>query len=177
MAGMSGRAPEGVGIVTVTCGLQASLRPGQEPDSLLRSSGLLREQDGAASEKEDEHVEDASAVEELRTGTGRLRRDGAWRVPQRMKVVSVTGAIKLDFSEAQLPQGAIEIELKSGTGAVRLILPEGATADISRFQPALGSFHSWVPSEQVPGHPHFVLHGVAGTGRVRVGYPGWRMRF
>jgi hypothetical protein len=90
-------------------------------------------------------VEDASPVEELRTGTGRLRRDGAWSVAQRMKVVSVTGAVKLDFSEAQLPEGAIEIELKSGTGAVRLILPQGATADISRFQPALGSFHSWVP--------------------------------
>ena len=94
-------------------------------------------------------MDDGSAVEELRTGTGRLR-DGGWSVPQRMKVVSVTGAVKLDFSEAQLPDGAVEIELTSGTGAVRLILPEGATADISRFQPALGSF---IPGSRQTGYP------------------------
>jgi hypothetical protein len=117
-------------------------------------------------------VEEEVPVEELRTGTGQLRRDGAWNVPQRMKVVGITGSIKLDFCQARLPLGVIDIELESGTGAVRLILPAGATADNSRFQQGTGSLSSKVPSQPTAGHPHFVLHGFAGTGRVRVGYPG-----
>jgi hypothetical protein len=106
----------------------------------------------------------------LRTGTGTLKRTGAWRVPSKLQVVSATGAVKLDFREAILNGGHVDIEVRSGTGAVDLILPAGATADLSGLSQLTGHIHSAAPTQPTPEHAHFTVHGALGTGGVRVAY-------
>jgi hypothetical protein len=113
-------------------------------------------------------AEDSPEV--LRAGTGTLKRTGAWRVPAKLQVMSATGAVKLDFREAVLNDGLVDIEVRSGTGAVDLILPAGATADLSGLSQLTGHVHSAAPAQPAPGHTHFTVHGALGTGGVRVAY-------
>jgi hypothetical protein len=104
----------------------------------------------------------------LPSGTGTLKRTGAWRAPSKLQVVSATGAVKLDFREAILDGGQVDIEVRSGTGAVDLILPAGATADLSGLSQLTSHIRSAAPAQPTPDHAHFTVHG--GTGGVRVAY-------
>ncbi len=106
----------------------------------------------------------------LRAGTGTLKRAGAWRVPSKLQVMSATGAVKLDFRDAILNGDHVDIEVHSGTGAVDLILPSGATADLSGLSQLTGRIHSAAPTQPTPEHTHFTVHGALGTGGVRVAY-------
>ena len=109
-------------------------------------------------------------LEVLRSGTGTLKRVGAWRVPSELQIMSATGAVKLDFREATLASDLVDIEVHSGTGAVDLILPPGASADLSGLSQLTGVVRSAAPTQPTPGHAHFTIHGVLGTGGVRVAY-------
>ena len=106
----------------------------------------------------------------LHAGTGTLKRTGAWRVPSKLQVMSATGAVKLDFRDAILSGDQVDIEVSSGTGAVDLILPAGATADLSGLSQLTGHIRSAAPTQPTPDHTHFTVHGDLGTGGVRVAY-------
>ena len=109
-------------------------------------------------------------VEVLRSGTSTIKRSGQWRVPPRLKVQSATGAIKLDFRQAKFESTEIDLELEGGTGAVDLVMPPGASADTSGLGQIFGRISSAVPSESTGPGRHFIVHGVLGTGKLRVNY-------
>jgi hypothetical protein len=92
-------------------------------------------------------IPEDGAVKRLHSGTSTLKRSGAWKVPSRLYVASLTGAVKLDFREALLPAGPIDIEIESGTGAIDLILPVGATVDVSGLVTGTGRVRSAAPSQ------------------------------
>lgn len=118
-------------------------------------------------------VTDESAsrdAEVLRSGTATLKRTGAWNVPARLRIMSATGAVKLDFRSAIPTSTTIDIEVESGTGAIDLILPEGSTVDLSGLSQITGRVRCAVPQQPMPPYPHFSVHGVLGTGGVRVAY-------
>lgn len=104
----------------------------------------------------------------LRTGMGTLRRVGPWRVPPRLRVQSVMGSVQLSFVEAQLAGPVTEIELQLGAGSARLVLPDGATADVDGLVSGMGSVRSRVPSRPRPDRPHFRVYGRTGMGSVVV---------
>jgi hypothetical protein len=109
----------------------------------------------------------------LRSGMGTVRRAGPWTVPSRIRVQSVMGSVVLDFSETTVPP-TVDVQLELGAGSARLVLPDGATADLSGVVSGMGNVRSRVGSTPVPGRPHFRVHGRTAMGSVSVRH---RFRF
>lgn len=109
----------------------------------------------------------------LRTGIGTLRRAGPWTVPSRIRVQSIMGSVVLDFSETSVPP-TVDVQLELGAGSARLLLPDGATADVDGVVSGMGNVRSRVGSRRVPGRPHFHVHGRTAMGSVAVRH---RFRF
>ena len=103
----------------------------------------------------------------LRSGMGPLRRDGPWTVPGRIRVQSAMGAVLLDFCDTTLPP-AVDVRLELGAGSARLLVPDGATADVDGMLSGMGTVRSKVAPTPVPGHPHFHVHGRSVMGSVLV---------
>jgi hypothetical protein len=106
----------------------------------------------------------------LRSGMGTLRRAGPWTVPSRIRVQSVMGSVVLDFSETSVPP-TVDVWLELGAGSARLLLPDGATADVDGVVSGVGNVRSRVASTPVPGRPHFHVHGRTAMGSVTVRHP------
>ena len=105
----------------------------------------------------------------LRTGMGTLRRSGPWTVPPRIRVQSVMGSVILDFCDTTVP-AIVDVALELGAASARLLLPDGASADLDGMVSAMGTVRSKVASSPVPGHPHFRVHGRTAMGSVTVRY-------
>lgn len=105
----------------------------------------------------------------LRTGMGTLRRSGPWTVPPRIRVQSVMGSVILDFCDTAVPP-VVDIGLELGAGSARLLLPDGASADVDAMMAGMGTVRSKVASTPVPGRPHFRVHGRSAMGSVTVRY-------
>lgn len=105
----------------------------------------------------------------LRTGMGTLRRSGPWTVSSRIRVQSVMGSVILDFCDTTVPP-AVDIALELGAGSARLLLPDGASADVDGMMSGMGTVRSKVASRPVPGRPHFHVHGRSAMGSVTVRY-------
>ena len=105
----------------------------------------------------------------LRTGMGTLRRSGPWTVSSRIRVQSVMGSVILDFCDTTVPP-VVDIALELGAGSARLLLPDGASADVDGMMSGMGTVRSKVASTPVPGRPHFRVHGRSAMGSVTVRY-------
>ena len=104
----------------------------------------------------------------LRTGMGSIKRAGPWKVPPRIRVLSGMGSVVLDFCDADNPHPVVEVELNLGAGSAKLLVPDDATADVDNLVAGMGSVRSTVPSTPERGRPHFVVHGRAAIGEVRI---------
>ena len=105
----------------------------------------------------------------LRSGMGTLRRSGPWTVPSRIRVQSVMGSVILDFGDTTVPP-VVDVALELGAGSARLLLPDGASADVDGMVSGMGTVRSKVSSTPVPGRPHFRVHGRSAMGSVTVRY-------
>lgn len=103
----------------------------------------------------------------LRSGMGSLRRAGSWTVPSRIRVQSAMGSVVLDFCDTTLPP-TVDVRLELGGGSARLLLPDGATADVDGMLSGMGTVRSKVTPTPVPGRPHFHVHGRSVMGSVVV---------
>jgi hypothetical protein len=104
----------------------------------------------------------------LRSGMSSIRRTGQWQVPARLRVQTGMGSVLLDFCDAVNPHPVVEVELSVGAGSVRMLLPDGATADVSAVVAGMGNVSSKVPEIRTPDAPHFVVHGALSMGSLRV---------
>ena len=83
------------------------------------------------------------------------------------------GSVVLDFCDTTLPP-MVDVTLELGAGSARLLVPNGATADLDGMVSGMGTVRSRVASTPVPGRPHFRVHGRSAMGSVVVRY---RFRF
>lgn len=104
----------------------------------------------------------------LRSGMGDIKRKGSWTVPARLRVESTMGTAVLDFCDTVVPYAVVDIEVRLGAGSARILVPEGATADVDGVVATMGSVTCKVPSDPRPGVPHFRVHGKTGMGSVTV---------
>jgi hypothetical protein len=104
----------------------------------------------------------------LRSGMSSIRRTGQWEVPARLRVQSGLGSVLLDFCEAHIVHPVVEVELAVGAGSVRMLVPDGATADVDAVVASMGSVTSKVSSVRGSNGPHFVVHGTLSMGSLRV---------
>lgn len=104
----------------------------------------------------------------LKAGMSTIKRSGDWEVPARLRLQSSMGTIVLDFCDAKILHPVVEIEVDVGAGTVRLLVPEGSTANVDDVVSGMGTVKSKVPSRPRPGATHFVVHGRTGMGSVTV---------
>ena len=62
------------------------------------------------------------------------------------------GSVILDFCDTTLPP-VVDVSLELGAGSARLLLPDGATADVDGMVSGMGTVRSKVASTPVPGPP------------------------
>jgi DUF1707 SHOCT-like domain/Cell wall-active antibiotics response LiaF, C-terminal len=82
----------------------------------------------------------APSAQPVRVDSGRVvsglfgsqRREGRWVVPEGLAVTAVFGEVVLDFREALLQSRRVTVYATAVGGKVRLIVPEGLTAEITR---------------------------------------------
>ncbi|MEV0996566.1 DUF1707 domain-containing protein [Nonomuraea sp. NPDC050202] len=110
-------------------------------------------------------------VVELASKNGNVKRSGDWAVPRRLRVASKYGSVELDFTEAVVPHQVVDIELDLTYGSAKIILPEGAVANVDAFQSDWGHPTSKVPSRPRPGVLCVVITGRAKYGGLTVRYP------
>lgn len=109
-------------------------------------------------------------VLELKAKAGTIARRGNWRVPGRIVVVNPYGDTRLNFREATLLNSVIEIDLTASWGDAKLVLPEGATAEIEVDTSWFGSVDSRVPEIRAASGPHFKITGSVKGGSLKVRY-------
>jgi hypothetical protein len=87
------------------------------------------------------------AEERIRGVMSEVRRDGVWRLPQRLRVSAVMSDVRLDLREAVIPAGCV-IEVRAIMAGVRIIVPPGLRVefDVSPFMGAAGNDSSRMPT-------------------------------
>lgn len=112
----------------------------------------------------------AGEVLELKAKAGTITRRGNWRVPARVVVVNPYGETRLNFREATLVSKVTEIDLTTSWGEAKLVLPEGATAEINVDTSWFGTVDSRVAEVRSAPGPHFRITGSVKGGSLKVRY-------
>jgi hypothetical protein len=100
-----------------------------------------------------------------------VKRTGDWAVPRHLRIVAKHGGVHLDFTEAIVLHPVVEIEFELKYGSAKIVLPEGATANVDAFRTTYGSTSSTVPGRPRPGTLHVVVRGESKYGQLAVRYP------
>ncbi|WP_427892533.1 DUF1707 SHOCT-like domain-containing protein [Kribbella sp. GL6] len=110
----------------------------------------------------------AGSTSTINAASGRIVRRGGWRLPRYLKVVSMYGRVRLDLSQAQFEDGAVDIDLNVMHGGVKITLPRNAVVDFD-------SVHTeWKDTRYKPARnpaadgPRVRLTGVLGFGRLKI---------
>jgi hypothetical protein len=110
-------------------------------------------------------------VVELESQNGHIKRSGDWAVPRRMRISSKYGSVELDFSEAVVAHSVVDVEVDLVYGSVKIILPEGAVANVDGFQSDYSGPKTSVPSRPRPGALCVVISGRSKYGGLTVRHP------
>lgn len=86
------------------------------------------------------------------------KRRGPWVVPRRLDVVSVMAATQLDFTEAMLPAGIVDIHLRALMTEVKIIVPPGVYV-VNRASSFMSNVEEDAPENAPPGAPVIRLSG------------------
>ncbi|MGA2829714.1 MAG: DUF1707 domain-containing protein [Streptosporangiaceae bacterium] len=98
-------------------------------------------------------------------GSGTMKRDGRWAVPQRMEVKVRSGVVTLDFTQAQLTWPTLQIDAEVHSGALLLLTKPGIVVDADEV-----SVQSGGTKVQAPwGHDVPATLRIDVSGRVRSG--------
>lgn len=111
----------------------------------------------------------------LETGSGTIKRTGAWLVPRRIRAQCGSGTVKLDFTEATCPPEVV-VEASARSGSVILIVPRGWAVRIESASTTSGSVVSKANDPVEPGAPMLRVHGSVRSGTVKVRYRYRRKR-
>jgi len=102
---------------------------------------------------------------------GELRRMGRWQVPQRLDVVSVMSDTKIDLTQAVMPSGIVEIDMRVVWAACKVVVPPGMRV-INEVHAIMASVRSKADDiEAAPGAPFpptIRLTGIALMAEVKI---------
>jgi len=98
-----------------------------------------------------------------------IQRKGTWRVPRKLPVVSVMGAVELDFREAEFDPGVTEVKVTAVMGAVTIVVPPhlqvhcNGTSIVGHFEGMDSGAGEWDPDA-----PLLRITGVAVMGSLEI---------
>jgi hypothetical protein len=103
------------------------------------------------------------------TAMGGVERRGSWMVPRKLNVMTVMGGAKLDFREARLPEGEVEIRVGALMGGVEIIVPPTLAVE-SNGAAIMGGFEhvDRAPVALEPGSTVLRITGLALMGGVSI---------
>ncbi|WP_031063884.1 DUF1707 SHOCT-like domain-containing protein [Streptomyces sp. NRRL WC-3742] len=113
-------------------------------------------------------AEAAPRTSTISAASGRIKRDGAWRVPRFLKVESAFGRVHLDLSRAVIEDPVVDIELQVGTGRAKITVPFGAVVDLDGLTTGWKDIDYRIPRRTQPAGPTIRISGVMGYGRLTV---------
>ena len=121
-------------------------------------------------------VHEAKRVLTICSGT---QRQGTWRVPQKLRVVTVMGGTDLDFRETEFSPGVTEVKVTVVMGGIAIIVPPHLQVECDGGA-ILGLFEGMERSagERNPGAPLLRITGVAVMGALEIStrLPGEMMK-
>jgi Domain of unknown function (DUF1707) len=96
-------------------------------------------------------------------------RRGAWLVPRKMRVRGTMSSIVLDYRDARLPAGAVDIAIRAIMSSVEIIVPPGLAVDTGGVA-IMGSFEhvDRAPAQPDPEAPMLRVHGLVVMGSVEI---------
>lgn len=99
----------------------------------------------------------------LQTRSASIRRSGPWAVPRRMEVETRSGNTLIDFTEAVITHGRLDLEVALQSGNLRLVVPPDIAVDVDEVTLHSGNVRNRVRRE--PGTPVRLMVTVSGTVR------------
>jgi Domain of unknown function (DUF1707)/Cell wall-active antibiotics response 4TMS YvqF len=104
-------------------------------------------------------VRPAQTVYALMSST--LRR-GPWVVPRKIRVRATMSSTVLDFRDARLPAGPIDVDIRAIMSSTEIIVPPGLAVDTAGVA-IMGSFEhvDRAPADPDPEAPLLRIHGLA----------------
>jgi hypothetical protein len=100
--------------------------------------------------------------------SGRIRRRGAWRVPQVLKIESTYGTVNLDLSRAIIESPVVDIELLLQFGGAKITLPADALVDIDDMNTVWIQPVYKTPRRIDAGGPRIRISGTMEYGRLKI---------
>lgn len=107
----------------------------------------------------------------LRGRMSSISRRGQWTVPSCVRLNTRMCDTKLDFTNATLQSPSVVLDIDDYFSSTDLILPDGATADLTGVETTAGSLTVKVPHGPRSPRLHVVVRGRVRFGTVTARYP------
>ena len=116
----------------------------------------------------------AKDVVRIDTRSGHVKRVDRWAVPQRMEVKVTSGSVLLDFTQAEITQPTLTLNVDVRSGHVRLITKPGIVVDTDDVTIRSGHVRVKTPwGPDVPAQFRIEVSGKVGSGHL-VARPRYR---
>jgi hypothetical protein len=103
----------------------------------------------------------------IECGSGTVKRDGRWAVPQRMEVKVRSGSVTLDFTQAQVTWPTLQIDAEVHSGRLLLLTKPGIVVDADEVAVNSGAVKVKVPwGHDVPATLRIDVSGRVHTGTI-----------
>jgi hypothetical protein len=112
---------------------------------------------------------DVKPLARVFTVMGGVARQGMWLVPRKLDVLTVMGGARLDFREARLPEGEVEVRIGTFMGGVEIIVPPSLAVEASGSAIMGGFEHvDRAPAKAEAGSTVLRITGIAVMGGVNI---------
>lgn len=109
----------------------------------------------------------AKDVVRIDTRSGHVKRVDRWVVPQRMEVKVTSGSVLLDFTQAEITQPVLKLDVDVRSGHIRLLTRPGIVVDSDDVVIRSGHVRVKAPwGPDVPVQLHIEITGKVGSGHL-----------
>jgi len=100
--------------------------------------------------------------------SGKIRRDGDWRVPRILRIESEFGKVRLDLSHATFESAVVDVELRLEYGWAKVTAPADAVVDVDGLRAAWKQPRYTPPRHSSKAGPLIRISGSMVHGRLTV---------
>jgi hypothetical protein len=137
--------------------------------ALLDDLPVLADAPGRATKTALVPAEEVRPSQTLRAIMSSTERRGPWTVPRKVRVRATMSSTVLDFREARLPAGPVELDLRVVMSSAEIIVPPGLAVEMEGTG-IMGSFEHLdrAPAHPDPDAPLLRVRGLAVMGSVEI---------